>query len=149
AYGLCERAPLFTGRMLDGTTRLSRAGEPVHTLHYQGTFAEQAVVPERFVTPVRADVPLDVVCGLACGLSTGLGASTVRTPVVTGSSVLVVGAGGVGLSVMMGAKLRAASKVIAIDVMPAKVEKASALGLATHAFLADDPDVVDAVRRLT
>ncbi|HVM65369.1 MAG TPA: alcohol dehydrogenase catalytic domain-containing protein, partial [Acidimicrobiales bacterium] len=82
---LCERSPLFTGTMLDGTTRLSRRGAAIHTLHYQGTYAETAIVPERFVTPVRRDAPLDVVCGLACGISTGLGAAIVRAQVAPGS----------------------------------------------------------------
>src|SRR5262249_52328819 len=86
-----DRAPLFTGTMLDGTTRLSKDGRPIHTLHYQGSYAEAAIVPERFVTPVRPDAPLDIVCGLACGITTGLGAAMVRAGVVPGSSVVVVG----------------------------------------------------------
>ena len=99
--------------MLDGTTRLSKDGHPIHTLHYQGSYAEYAVVPERFVVPIRHDAPLDVVCGLACGASTGLGAAIVRAAVLPGSSVVVVGSGGVGLSTMMGARFRGATTVIA------------------------------------
>ena len=114
--GLCENAPFFTGKMLDGTTRLSKGGEPIYTLHYQGSYAEYAVVPERFVVSIPADVPLDVVCGLACGASTGLGAALVRADVQPGSSVVVVGAGGVGLSTMMGARLAGATTIVAVDV---------------------------------
>jgi S-(hydroxymethyl)glutathione dehydrogenase/alcohol dehydrogenase len=52
-HALCEEAPFFTGTMLDGTTRLSQGDTPIHTLHYQGSYAEYAIVPERFVVPVR------------------------------------------------------------------------------------------------
>lgn len=141
-HALCDQAPFFTGRMLDGTTRLSKDGAPIHTLHYQGSYAEYAVVPERFVVPVRQDAPLDVVCGLACGMSTGLGASMVRTPVAPGASVVVVGAGGVGLATMMGARAQGATTVIAIDRLGHKVEKALSLGVATHGIdtsTTDDP----------
>jgi Zn-dependent alcohol dehydrogenase len=142
---LCERAPLFTGTMLDGTTRLSRHGDPIHTLHYQGTFAEAAVVPDRFVTPIRRDAPLDVMCGLACGVSTGLGAAIVRGNVVPGSSVVVVGSGGVGISTMMGATFRGATTVIAVDVVRRKVDKALELRVATHGVDATTTDPVAAV----
>jgi Zn-dependent alcohol dehydrogenase len=146
---LCERAPLFTGRMLDGTTRLSRRGAAIHTLHYQGTYAEAAIVPERFVTPVRPDAPLDVVCGLACGMSTGLGAAIVRAEVAPGSSVVVVGAGGVGISTMMGARFRGATTVVAVDIVRRKVDKALELGVATHGVDASTTDPVAAVLEAT
>jgi Zn-dependent alcohol dehydrogenase len=146
---LCEQVPMFTGTMLDGSTRLSMQGRPVHTLHYQGSYAEYAIVPERFVTPVRADAPLDVVCGLACGVSTGLGAAMVRAKVQPGSSVVVVGAGGVGLSTMMGARFLGATTVIAVDLMAHKVEKALELGFATHGIDASTTDAVAAVLELT
>lgn len=149
-HALCEEAPFFTGTMLDGTTRLSQGDTPIHTLHYQGSYAEFAIVPERFVVRVRDDAPLDVVCGLACGLATGLGAAMVRAEVTPGSSVLVVGAGGVGLATMMGARFRGATTVVAVDRLAAKIEKALELGLATHgvdASTTDDP--VAAVLELT
>lgn len=148
-YSLCERAPLFTGTMLDGTTRLSQSGRPIHSLHYQGSYAQYAIVPDRFVVPVRPDAPLDAVCGLACGVSTGLGAAIVRAGVEAGSSVVVVGAGGVGLSTMMGARVRGATKVIAVDVLASKLDKALELGLATHGVDATATDPVAAVLELT
>jgi Zn-dependent alcohol dehydrogenase len=146
---LCERAPLFTGKMLDGTTRLSRRGVPLHTLHYQGSFAEAAIVPERFVTPVRRDAPLDIVCGLACGITTGLGAAIVRAAVAPGSSVVVVGSGGVGISTMMGARFRGATTVVAVDVARRKVDKALEIGVATHGVDATTTDPVAAVLEVT
>ena len=148
-FGLCENTPLFTGRMLDGTTRLSKAGVPLHTLHYQGSYAEHAVVPERFVVPVRPDAPLDVVCGLACGVSTGLGAAMVRARVTPGSSVVVVGSGGVGLSTMMGARFSGATTVVAVDLVARKIQKALDLGVATHGVDASAGDPVAAVLELT
>ena len=146
---LCERAPLFTGTMLDGTTRLSRGGTPIHTLHYQGSFAEAAIVPDRFVTPVRRDAPFDVVCGLACGVTTGLGAAIVRARVAPGSSAVVVGSGGVGLSAMMGARFRGATTVIAVDLAARKLDKARELGVATHVVDATEAEPVAAVLELT
>jgi S-(hydroxymethyl)glutathione dehydrogenase/alcohol dehydrogenase len=148
-HALCERAPFFTGTMLDGTTRLSQRGRPIHTLHYQGSYAEYAIVPERFVVPVRRDAPLDVVCGLACGISTGLGAAMVRAEVEPGSSVVVIGSGGVGLATMMGARFRGATTVIAVDRLAHKVEKALTLGFATHGVDAATDDPVETVLALT
>jgi Zn-dependent alcohol dehydrogenase len=148
-FGLCENSPLFTGTMLDGTTRLSKDGSPLHTLHYQGSYAEYAVVPERFVVPIRTDAPLDVVCGLACGVATGLGAAMVRAKVRPGSSVVVVGSGGVGLSTMMGAHFSGASTIIAVDLVARKIQKALDLGVATHGVDASTRDPVAAVLELT
>jgi len=146
---LCEETVFFTGRMIDGTTRLSKDGRPIHTLHYQGSYAEYAVVPERYVVPIRADAPLDVVCGLACGISTGLGAAMVRAAVQPGSSVVVLGSGGVGLSTMMGARFRGATTVVAVDTVARKVDKALSLGVATHGVDASAADPVAAVLELT
>ena len=148
-HALCENAPFFTGTMLDGTTRLAQKGRAIHTLHYQGSYAEYAVVPERFVVPIRRDAPLDVVCGLACGVSTGLGAAIVRAAVQPGSSVVVIGSGGVGLSTMMGARFRGATTVVAVDRLAHKVDKAIELGVATHGVDASRADPVEAVRALT
>jgi Zn-dependent alcohol dehydrogenase len=148
-HALCENSPFFTGTMLDGTTRLSQAGQPIHTLHYQGSYAQFAIVPDRFVVPIRRDAPLELVCGLACGISTGLGAAMVRADVAAGSSVVVVGAGGVGLSTMMGARVRGATTVIAVDVLARKLDKSLELGLATHGVDASTSDPVAAVLALT
>jgi len=148
-HALCENAPFFTGTMLDGTTRLSQDGRPIHTLHYQGSYAQYAIVPDRFVVPIRRDAPLELVCGLACGISTGLGAAMVRADVAAGSSVVVVGAGGVGLSTMMGARVRGATTIIAVDVLARKLDKARQLGLATHGVDASTSDPVAAVLALT
>lgn len=146
---LCAETTVGSGRMLDGTTRLSKRGEPIHSLAYQGAFAECAVVPERAAVKVRGDAPLAQVCGLACGVSTGLGAALFRAEVEAGSSVVVLGAGGVGLSVLMGARLRGAAPLIAADIAPAKLAKARELGLATHTIDVSRAPLAEAVRALT
>ena len=145
---LCEEITVYTGLMLDGTTRLSRRGEPVHSLSYQASFAERAVIPERCAVKVRRDAPLERLVGLACGVSTGLGAAMLRAPVEPGESVLVIGAGGVGLSALLGARLRGAGALIAVDVVPAKLERARALGLAEHVIDSRSEPVAERVRAL-
>ena len=149
ASSLCENVTFYTGKMLDGTTRLSKGREAIHSLSFQASFAEKAIVPERSAVAVRADVALEELAGLACGVSTGLGAAMVRDPIELGSNVVVIGAGGVGLSVLMGAKLRGAARLIAVDVLAAKLERARAMGLATETIDASNEDVVAAVRKLT
>jgi Zn-dependent alcohol dehydrogenase len=139
-YALCENAPMFAGGMLDGTTRLTRDGEKIHQISYQGSFAEYSIVPEVCAIKVGGQTKLEDVVGLACGASTGLGAAMVRTSVEKGSNVVVYGAGGVGLSVMIGAKANNAAKIIAVDINPAKLQNAKALGLATHTVLAGAGD---------
>lgn len=157
ASALCEDVVFYTGKMLDDTTRLSKGGggggggEPIHSLSFQASFAEQAIVPERCAVRVRPDAPLEQLAGLACGVSTGLGASTVRSPIQPGDRVVVIGVGGVGLSVAMGAKLRGAAEIIGVDVVPAKLERARELGLVSQTIDASaaDPGVVDQVLALT
>jgi len=137
---LCENAPVFSGAMLDGTTRLTKGGEKIHQISYQGSFAEYSIVPEITAIKVGEQTKLGEVVGLACGASTGLGAAMVRTTVEKGSNVVVYGAGGVGLSVMIGAKAMGAGKIIAVDVKQSKLDNAVALGLATHTVLAGEQD---------
>jgi len=146
---MCERIVFYTGKMMDDTTRLRRGDEEVFSLSYQASFAEQAVVPAACAVRVSPEAPLDKVCGLACGVSTGLGAAIVRAEVESGSSVVVIGAGGVGLSTLMGARLCGAVRRIAVDILPSKLEKAQALGLATDVIDASQTDVPEAIRRLT
>jgi Zn-dependent alcohol dehydrogenase len=146
---LCAETTIGSGKMFDGTTRLSRRGEPIHSLSYQSSFAEYAIVPERCAVRVRKDAPLERLCGLACGVSTGLGAALLRAEVAAGSAVLVIGAGGVGLSTLMGARLRGAALRIAVDVASAKLDKARATGLATHCIDSTREPLVETVRALT
>ncbi|MEA1958389.1 MAG: zinc-binding dehydrogenase, partial [Chloroflexota bacterium] len=90
-------------------------------------FAEKVVVHERSAVKVREDAPMDVVCLLGCGTSTGIGTAINTTKVKPGESIAIFGCGGVGLSAVMGAKL-AGARVIAIDTLDSKLEKAKELG---------------------
>src|SRR5262245_29261452 len=122
------RATQGKGVMPDGTSRLSQKGRMIH--HYMGTstFAEVTVLPEIAVAKIRKDAPLDKVCLLACGVTTGIGAVLHTAKVEPGSSVAIFGLGGVGLSVVQGAVLAGAERIIGIDTNPRKFELARQLG---------------------
>ncbi|KAI0563069.1 alcohol dehydrogenase [Gracilaria domingensis] len=130
---LCSkiRATQGKGLMPDGTLRFSCKGQPI--FHYMGTstFAEYTVVADISVVKIRHDAPLDKVCLLACGITTGVGAVRKTCKVEPGSSVAVFGLGGVGLSVVQGAKLAGASSIYVVDINPNKFDIAKQLG-ATH-----------------
>lgn len=130
---LCSkiRATQGKGLMPDGTVRFSCRGKKL--FHYMGTstFSEYTVVADISVVKIRDDAPLDKVCLLACGITTGIGAVRKSCKVESGSSVAVFGLGGVGLSVIQGAKIAHASTIYAIDVNPGKFDIAKQMG-ATH-----------------
>ncbi|HKE72365.1 MAG TPA: Zn-dependent alcohol dehydrogenase [Acidimicrobiales bacterium] len=113
-----------------------------------GTFAEAMVVHEASVVPVRTDLADDELALLGCGVTTGVGAALVTAGVTPGSSVAVVGCGGVGQSVIQGARIAGASTIVAID--PAATRRDASLKIgATHALDPADGDPVAAVRDLT
>jgi S-(hydroxymethyl)glutathione dehydrogenase / alcohol dehydrogenase len=141
------RLNAIMGLMADGTTRLTIAGEPARPMIGVGSFAEYAVVAEAACVRVPADAPLDLLALTACAVVTGVGAVLNTARVEIGSSVLVVGCGGVGLNVVQGARLAGATTIIAADVVAEKLELARRFG-ATHPVLAGNlRDQVDAVAR--
>lgn len=115
---LCQsvRETQGKGLMPDGTTRFSKDGKPI--FHYMGTstFAEKTVVPEIALAKVNPEAPLDKVCLLGCGVTTGIGAVLNTAKVSEGSTVAVFGIGGIGLSVIQGAKMAKAKRIIAVDI---------------------------------
>ena len=113
-----------------------------------GTLADRAVVHEACAVRVPDELPVEQAALLACGFSTGAGAALWATPVRAGSSVAVIGCGGVGLAVVQGARLAGAERIVAVDVSPAKLEPATELG-ATDVVDASSADAVEAVRELT
>jgi S-(hydroxymethyl)glutathione dehydrogenase/alcohol dehydrogenase len=127
---LCQaiRATQGKGLMPDGTSRFSINGKPV--LHYMGTstFSEHTVLPEIALAKINPKAPLDKVCLLGCGITTGIGAVLNTAKVQPGSSVAVFGLGGIGLSVVQGAVMAKAGRIIAVDTNPAKFDMARALG---------------------
>ena len=127
---LCQSiaGTVWTGYMPDGTRRFSHKGKPI--FHYMGcsTFSEYTVVPEIALAKINKAAPLDKVCLLGCGITTGIGAVLNTAKVEPGSTVAVFGLGGIGLSVIQGAVMAKAKRIIAIDINPDKFEMARSLG---------------------
>jgi S-(hydroxymethyl)glutathione dehydrogenase/alcohol dehydrogenase len=139
--------PLWNGTLMDGTTRLSRNGQKVYHWSTLSCFADYAVVPQESCVPLRKEVPLTVAALIGCAVTTGVGAVLNTARVRPGSVVAVLGAGGVGLSVILGAQLAGAAAIIAVDRSEAKCRLARSFG-ATETLLAS-PDVPAAIRGLT
>jgi S-(hydroxymethyl)glutathione dehydrogenase/alcohol dehydrogenase len=117
---LCQsiRATQGKGVMPDGTSRFSLNGEPI--LHYMGTstFAQHTVLPEIALAKVREDAPFDKICYIGCGVTTGIGAVLFTAKVEPGANVVVFGLGGIGLNVVLGARLAGADKIVGVDINP-------------------------------
>ena len=127
---LCQaiRATQGQGLMPDGSSRFSQNGKLIH--HYMGTstFSEYTVLPEIAVAKINKAAPLDKVCLLGCGITTGIGAVLNTAKVEPGSTVAVFGLGGIGLSVIQGAVMAKAERIIAVDLNEDKFEMAKMLG---------------------
>ncbi|HEX2315998.1 MAG TPA: alcohol dehydrogenase catalytic domain-containing protein [Thermomonospora sp.] len=143
----CERGEpylctVFLGRAF-GQARFRRGGaDPaVYALAGCGTWAEEVTLPRQGVIKVADDVPFEYAALLGCGLPTGLGAVFNTARVRPGASVAVVGAGGVGLSVIQGARIAGAATILAVDPNPAKHPLAERFG-ATHTATPDEADAV-------
>jgi S-(hydroxymethyl)glutathione dehydrogenase / alcohol dehydrogenase len=146
-----EGAPVFCEEVfpLDRQTPLSDGvGKPVGHGLRTGAFAEHMVVDASQAIPIGKDVKLDSASLVACGVLTGLGAVVNTAKVAPGSSVVVIGCGGVGLNSVQGARLSGCDPIIAVDVEPAKLKAALAFG-ATHAINAKTEDVAARVAELT
>ena len=129
--------------------RLSRGdGEPVNQFLHLSSFAEQMLVHERTLVKIDPDVPLDKAALIGCGVTTGLGAVFRTARVAAGESVAVIGCGGIGLSAIQGARIAGANRIVAVDIVPSKLELAQELG-ATHVVDGASGDAVAAVRELT
>jgi S-(hydroxymethyl)glutathione dehydrogenase/alcohol dehydrogenase len=127
---LCSSVRETQGRgvMPDGTSRFSCNGKQIY--HYTGTstFSEYSVVAEVSLAKVNPDAPLDKVCLLGCGVTTGIGAVLYTAKVEPGATIAIFGLGGIGLSVVQGAVLANAGRIIAVDTNPDKFEMAKLLG---------------------
>jgi len=135
------------GELPDGTTRLSRDGEPVR--HFMGcsTFAEYTVMPEIALAKVSPEAPLDRACLFACGLSTGLGAAMNTARVTEGSTCVVFGAGMVGLGAVAGCRLQGAERIVCVDLSEERLDLARGQG-ATETWMGG-PETVERVLELT
>lgn len=147
----CPDSPSYRHRMLDGTTRVRRAGG-TDVLAYCAiaTMSDRMVVPAAAAIPIGEGLDPAAAALIGCCVATGVGAVTKTADVPPGASVVVVGLGGVGLSCVMGAVLAGAARIVAIDRQPAKLERARAMG-ATDTVLAgkDAAETLGAVREAT
>jgi len=147
---LCEPAAEHNtaGELLSGERRLSRASGPIH--HHVGVsaFAEYATVSRRSLIKIDRDIPLDIAALFGCAVLTGAGAVINTAGIKAGSTVAVVGLGGVGLAAVLAAVACGAERVVVVDRLQDKLDFAMTLG-ATDAFRADDPHVVAAVKAAT
>jgi len=125
------------GLLPDGSTRISRDGEPIR--HFMGcsTFAEYTVMPEIALAKVSPEAPFEHACLFACGLSTGLGAAINTAAVQAGSTCVVFGAGMVGLGAVAGCRLQGAERIVCVDLSPERLELARGQG-ATDLLLGGD-----------
>jgi alcohol dehydrogenase len=147
---LCEPAARANGagEMLGGGRRIARAGRPVH--HHLGVsaFAEYAVVSRRSLVKVPADLPPVEAALFGCAILTGVGAVANTARIAPGSTVAVIGLGGVGLAALLGAAACGAARIVAIDIEPEKLALAGTLG-ASDMVDARSPDATAQVRDLT
>jgi S-(hydroxymethyl)glutathione dehydrogenase/alcohol dehydrogenase len=135
------------GYLPDGTTRLSAAGAPIRHFMGTSTFAEYTVMPEIALAKISPEAPLELACLFACGLTTGLGAAINTAKVEPGSTVVVFGAGMVGLGAVAGARLQGAGRIVCIDLAEERLDLARGQG-ATDTLIGG-PDAVQQVLDMT
>ena len=147
---LCNMgASILMGPQLDGTFRMHNSnGEDVGQMCVISTFSERTVAPDMSVVKVADYDPLNKAVLVGCGVPTGIGAVIHRAKVEAGSTVMVIGCGGIGMNAVQGAALAGARMVIAVDTVDFKLEKSKEFG-ATHTINAKTQDVVQIVKDLT
>jgi S-(hydroxymethyl)glutathione dehydrogenase / alcohol dehydrogenase len=129
--------------------RIKHKGQGINQMARIGTFAEEVVVPEEMVVPIRKDMPWPQAALVGCCVATGVGAVTRHARIEAGSSVLVIGCGGVGLNAVQGAQLSGARQIIAADILDNKLDMAKTFG-ATHTInTAKDNDPVKKIKEIT
>jgi Zn-dependent alcohol dehydrogenase len=148
-YGCCvNTVSLTTGVFPDGHTPLSRHGQPVLRGVGLGGFAELVITTETGAIKVDDDTPLEIACVIGCAVQTGVGAVLNTAEVVEGATVLVAGAGGIGISIVQGARIAGAAKVIVSDPNAERRDNAQRFG-ATDAIDPSTQDVMGSVHQLT
>jgi len=125
-----------------GSAKFSRAGSPVFGFAGTGTFAEEMVLPQQGVVKIPDDVPYEIGALIGCGVTTGVGAALNTAKVQPGSSVVVFGAGGVGIAAIQGARIAGAAEIVAVDMVDAKLKDALRFG-ATRGVKPDDVDAAN------
>ncbi|MFF0742605.1 Zn-dependent alcohol dehydrogenase [Streptomyces sp. NPDC004111] len=136
----------LAGFMNAGTPNFKRAGGDVFGFAGTGTFTEEVVVDAGCAVPIPDDVPFEIAALIGCGVTTGLGAAINTARVEAGSSVAVIGCGGVGISAIQGARVQGAAQIVAVDPVASRREAALRFG-ATEALAPDE--LADAKQRIT
>jgi S-(hydroxymethyl)glutathione dehydrogenase/alcohol dehydrogenase len=148
-HSICHNASaIATNTFPDGSTRLSRAGEVVYRGIGLGAFAEYVVVQETGAVRIPDDTPLEVACVIGCAVQTGVGAVLNTARVEEGATVLVMGLGGIGASIVQGARIAGASRIIVSDPVASRRDAAALFG-ATDAIDPTTDDVMGEVMRIT
>lgn len=143
---LCQEPEV--NRLSSEPPRLSKGGEFLRQFARLGSFAERMLIHEHSLVKIREDMPLDRAALIGCGVTTGTGAALNTAAVRPGSTVAVIGCGGVGLSAINGAHIGGAARIIAIDMLDSKLELARKFG-ATDTVNASEVDAVEAVQEMT
>ena len=140
----------FNGTYNDGTKRFSQNETPISSFFGQGSFADHVVIDARNAVKVAIDTDDDLakLCSLGCGVQTGAGAVLIRIKPKKGSSIAVFGCGGVGMSAIMAAVIADCSTIIAVDIVPSRLELAKEFG-ATHVINSLETDPVAEIKRIT
>lgn len=133
------------GRLRTGAVCFSDDNGPIHHTNSVASFSQHTVVTEEVAIPIPEELPTEHATLLGCGVFTGVGASMNTADVEAGSSTVIFGAGGVGLSTVQGARIRGANEIIVVDIVPEKLETAEAVG-ATHTIDSSESDPVEAVQ---
>ena len=145
---VCDNHMATGPNMMDGTQRLHKGEQRIHHMGKVACFAEYAVVPEMGCVPIDMPTPMPQAALIGCCVPTGVGAVVNSARVTPGSTVAVVGCGGVGINVIMGAAMMNATKIIAVDLRESQLEFAMKFG-ATHTVNAADGDPVARVKEIT
>jgi S-(hydroxymethyl)glutathione dehydrogenase / alcohol dehydrogenase len=147
---LCTESPSLRHRMTDGTTRLHRPdGKEVLAYLSIGTFAERQVVPATAAIAMPAGVSPEAAALIGCCVSTGVGAALKTAGLEPGASVVVFGLGGVGLSVVMGAALSGAARIVVVDLVQAKLDLAMEIGASDAVLAGARSSTIEAIREIT
>lgn len=142
--------PKATSRAKDAAPRLTRAdGTPVDQMARLGGFSEEMLVHQNGLVKVIEEMPLDKACLIGCGITTGFGAAVRTAKVEVGSTACVIGAGGIGLAAIQGARIAGANKIIVVDISSSKLETAGQMGATHFVNASETDDVVAEVKEIT
>lgn len=128
-----------TGAMLDGTSRVRLGDTQLNVMLFLGNMAEYCVVPSISVVPINREIPFKTAALVGCGVTTGVGAAIKTAEVRPGSTVAVFGCGGVGISIIQGARISGAERIIAVDLADNKLEMAKEFGATDMVNASGDP----------